>query len=374
VKEYNLEIGSERRQLLRGHHTDYVIFDGESYSIVSSRNEPTVRGTTWRFLSGSERTLMLLPVQTSKLRPANPGVVAGDVSSVLSGLASLAYDVMGAYSPQENTKDYYGVPLSEWTEYARHKLTKRDKAAECMALEIIQNRSVRWNGKKLPKAQARELRDVLFNVAIRYANYPNCKDDDLRYALTLWRERTGNNPRENIILDYSEDMPNVIEELVQRVVEAEGMAKEDARNLVMQQVSFVAEFGRVADSGPHHEFFVLLQSASFTVQNEEDVDLLNKVLPEYKEPRLPINEEAETNPIGQTKKQKEAAKNRRKVPEHKSKIVKYYKGLREERSKTESARLTRKWMARPKEAGGLGITGSELPGERQVMRWAGDAP
>ena len=74
-----------------------------------------------------------------------------------------------------------------------------------------------------------------------------------------------------------------------------------------------------------------------------------------------------------TDAQREAANLRQKIPEHRNKIVKYFKGLRVDRSKAESARLTRKWITRPVKAGGLGVTGRELPSERTIMRWAGEA-
>jgi hypothetical protein len=373
MEESNLEASGQQFQLLHG-HTDYVTFDRESFHVLIYRSEQTVRGTAWRFISHARQTLVLLPVQTTKLVPANPGVAHGDVSSALSGLAGLAYDVLDAYMPQEDTKEYEDVPLDEWTEFAKDKLAKKDKAAERAATELIQARSTRWTGEKLPVAQSREMRDVLFQIAMRNADYPNCEHDDLRYALTMWREITGHDPRESIILDYSEDMPIIIEKLAQRMAEAEDMPKEDAKSLVIQQVNYVAELGRVADSGYHHEFFVLLQSASFTVHNEEDVDLLERVLPKNQKRSLAKETEMpETKPVGLSKAQIEAAKNRRKLPEHKTKIVRFYKGLRQERGKAESARLTLKWIARPEETGGLGIARIELPKSKTIQRWAGDA-
>lgn len=76
---------------------------------------------------------------------------------------------------------------------------------------------------------------------------------------------------------------------------------------------------------------------------------------------------------GLTPAQQEAARNRRKFPEHRKKIVEFYKGLRPERSKMEAAQLALKWMRRSEQNGGLGITKAELPDPKTIQRWADDA-
>jgi len=261
---------------------DFLTFEGNIYTVFSHRVERTVLGTVWRFIM-DDRTLVLTPFQTPKNAPLNPGMVPRSIESALSNLEILVYDVLDVYYPQEGSKEYDGIFKPGWFEkfskYAADKFTKKDGAAEKAAFELIQTSNVRWGGKGLSIANLKQLRDMLYNVARQDAKYLTCTHGNLQHALFMWKEITEQDPTESILLAYGKGMPRHIDELAKQTAEVEGMTNDQARQLIMKRVGYVAEFGVGVYEYGQREVNVLLEGATLTVCNKEDEEEYRRVAP-----------------------------------------------------------------------------------------------
>jgi len=271
---------------------DFMTYEGIRYNVVSHRVERTVMGTVWRFIMDDRRTLVLTPFQTPKNTPASPGLVPRCVESVLSNLDGLIFAVLDAYHPQEGTKEYdnHSPGWSDrWDKYAADKFAKKDKAAEKSAFELIQAANSRWRGKRLSVAKLKELRDVLFDFARRNESGPTYGHGTLQYALFMWKEITGQDLTESILLAYDERIPGHVNELAKQTAEVEGMSEAQARQLIIKRVSYVAKLGASPQNGGHHEVLVLLQSATCSIHNKEDEDEFRRVAPKVVPKISPAN-------------------------------------------------------------------------------------
>ena len=266
--------------------TDFLEYRGHIYDVFSHRVERTVLGTVWRFIMDNRRTFVLVPVQTPNNAPANPGLVPRYVKSALLDLAGLAQKVSFAYGPQKGTKAYDDDNirsagwLERWYKYADDKFAKKDGAAEKSAFELIQAANSRWRGKRLPVANLKELRDLLFD-AVRQArgHHGHITQLKLKDVRDRWKEITGQDLTESILLACDKRMPGHVDELAKQTAEVEGMTEDQARQFIMKRVSHVAELGEAPQNRGQYEVLVLLQSATFSVHNKEDEEEFRRVAP-----------------------------------------------------------------------------------------------
>ena len=201
-----------------------------------------------------------------------------------------------AYGPQKGTKAYDDDNIrsagwiERWYKYADDKFAKKDGAAEKSAFELIQAANSRWRGKRLPVANLKELRDLLFD-AVRQArgHHGHITQLKLKDVRDRWKEITGQDLTESILLAYDERIPGHVNELAKQTAEVEGMSEAQARQLIIKRVSYVAKLGASPQNGGHHEVLVLLQSATCSIHNKEDEDEFRRVAPKVVPKISPAN-------------------------------------------------------------------------------------
>lgn len=266
--------------------TDFLEYEGHIYNVFSLRVERTMLGTAWRLIMDNRRTLVLVPFQTPKNVPTNPGLVPHLVESALSDLGRLAQEVFFAYIPRPGTKEYNVPHTKGWpgrcNKYADNKFAQNDSVAKKAAFELIQSANLHWGGKKLSAANLKELRDMLFKTVRRERGYEggaNLTHLHLKYIRHLWEKITGKDLTAGIMFAYNNRMPAHICDLAKQTAEVQGMTEFDALQLIINRVSHVAKLGEAAQNLVQYGALVLLQAADCTVHNKEDEEEFRRVAP-----------------------------------------------------------------------------------------------